>query len=1026
MENFASMSQIARALSFSVCAVTGEHEEDEANGTGANLSPQASAVDAPVPSAAPGQSKIQVCLRLRPPTASELAGGDSSCVGERTEKSITFQPPQKEESSAHSSSNRVISETYYFDSVFPEQTTQAALYEGAVDPLVEGLRAGRSALIFAFGITNAGKTHTVHGPPADPGLLPRALAALLNGDRPGDISISYTEIYNEQVYDLLATLPTNRPGSLHNGAVKRPGLQLKEDECGHVFVKGLKQTMVTSLEQAQGLLAQGAAARQVAFTATNSDSSRSHSIVTLRLHNVAAADGDDAELVVVDLAGSERTGRTNNTGARLKESARINSSLMNLGRCLEVLRTNQQTAKPSAKQVVPFRESKITRVLQQPLLAPGTTVVMLCNIYPGERDAEETAHALRYAAMARDVTTGTAVGRGPRGPGLRTTRMNGFGGMGARTVDRRLNNRHAHRPGTLGGLPTLGEETKGNGALEAAAAAAAAAEQRQAEALEEMAEELREELSAEMEATIETMERQYSEKLSREQAIYEQKFEHKLRLLSQFAEGGDPKELLDLFAAGEAVEALRVDNAALRCSLRAAEAAKTEAGAATAAAVEVAVPNGSRAGLEVELAGVRAELAATQAKLAEASEGLEEQQVQQEANLAMEVETLEFQLEQADKEAERAKDETRRMRIQVSDATGRLISTQAAGKAAGEVGKQLAARAEAAEAELTSLRAAVTQLKEVPTTTVLLAPGLASHAPRGATATVAEAQRSPTLVQSPSIAERKAEEPCQRPQRSAPANDGAVTAAAPVDAMASVNVVDGDEQPRQPENCEQFDPGKTDGELWEELWADTTESKRTAPVNASKGKAKHTKEAAAKRVREAEAESGVLLHCDTVDVQMAADGEVYRGVPCHVVRLLSAAKFNSALATDAKRPTRRVLAPLDADVAAIEAAPATKRARKGPVRTVSLAATYAAGTAVEVFFDDGAESGWFAAKVTRVATTRLQVAYEADGAKEFVTAAECAARIRGVGQDETSAALACKAAEPTPIARRTRAGRRVR
>ena len=114
-----------------------------------------------------------------------------------------------------------------------------------------------------------------------------------------------------------------------------------------------------------------------------------YSLVTITLER---GDGSKTDLVVVDLAGSERAGKTGNNGSSLKESAKINASLMNLGLCLEVLRENQKLvgAKRKLRQMVPFRQAKITRVLRQPLTGGGN-VVMLCSIYPGANDADEVS-----------------------------------------------------------------------------------------------------------------------------------------------------------------------------------------------------------------------------------------------------------------------------------------------------------------------------------------------------------------------------------------------------------------------------------------------------------------------------------------------------------------------------------------------------------------------------------------------------------------------------------------------------------
>ena len=411
-----SDARLARALSFSVCMQYDSEEEDEAPQAqqppaerrhnrdsealqdfaaieqqltgGAAAAPAAAAPAAPAaPAQAANEGTIQVFLRVRPPGPRESAEG--SCITELTDNAVTFEPANKSLQSAH----QILSETYFFEKVFGPESSQRDVYDSSVESIVRGVVAGRPGLVFAFGITNAGKTYTIQGSTEQPGILPRALGqlfALTKSDAGAKVTLSFMEIYNENVYDLLGAEAHAADSNGAQSTKGRPALSLQEDpraNDGRVKVKGLSSRRIETVEQAANHLAEGVEFRQVAHTDSNHESSRSHALVTITLER---GDGSKTDLVVVDLAGSERAGKTGNNGSSLKESAKINASLMNLGLCLEVLRENQKLvgAKRKLRQMVPFRQAKITRVLRQPLTGGGN-VVMLCSIYPGANDADE-------------------------------------------------------------------------------------------------------------------------------------------------------------------------------------------------------------------------------------------------------------------------------------------------------------------------------------------------------------------------------------------------------------------------------------------------------------------------------------------------------------------------------------------------------------------------------------------------------------------------------------------------------------
>ncbi|KAI0566592.1 Kinesin-like Protein [Gracilaria domingensis] len=259
----------------------------------------------------------------------------------------------------------------------------------------------------------------------------------IDPDNEYHIFASYIEVYQEKCYDLFdhrsggaddfhhdvkqeSMLFPNASGtaSLYNAShrqvPKRPALKLKGDYNGDVQADGKKEVQINSRADIDRLLEFGKQNRTVAHTNANEHSSRSHAIfmITLKQSRQVPCDGapgfktlvTTSQLQIVDLAGSERTSRTNNSADRVKEAKHINTSLMNLGRCLTDLRRNQLRAKqdPTAKpKPVPFRCSSLTRLLQDSLTSGRAALIV--NVSPVLRDADETIQALRSASIARQI-----------------------------------------------------------------------------------------------------------------------------------------------------------------------------------------------------------------------------------------------------------------------------------------------------------------------------------------------------------------------------------------------------------------------------------------------------------------------------------------------------------------------------------------------------------------------------------------------------------------------------------------------
>ncbi|NWS82799.1 KI20A protein, partial [Toxostoma redivivum] len=209
--------------------------------------------------------------------------------------------------------------------------------------------------------------------------------------------ISFCEIYNEYVYDLLNILSTSK-------TQRRRVLRICEDQGGNCYIKDLKWINVQSTEEACRLLKIGNKNRSFACTRMNEQSSRSHSIFSIRLLKLTDEQQPRvlgvSELSFCDLAGSERCNKTHVFGDRLKEAGNINNSLHILGKCIAALKQNQNPKmKPS---YIPFRESKLTRLFQ-PFLCGKGKACMIVNINQHTSTYDETLHVMKFSAIARQV-----------------------------------------------------------------------------------------------------------------------------------------------------------------------------------------------------------------------------------------------------------------------------------------------------------------------------------------------------------------------------------------------------------------------------------------------------------------------------------------------------------------------------------------------------------------------------------------------------------------------------------------------
>lgn len=273
---------------------------------------------------------------------------------------------------------------------------------------------GYHTCIFAYGQTGSGKSYTMMGSLDQPGLIPRTCRGLFerieaeqNGSITYNVHVSYFEIYNEHVKDLL-TPRTNPPTYL----------KIRESKSDGVYVQNLTDEPVKSYEDIERLMKTGDLNRTTAMTKMNDTSSRSHAVFTLTLkqiqHDLATDSTIErvARMRLVDLAGSERAGRTEATGQRLREGGNINQSLTTLGRVIAALAdpkrqkatrvTGLQNQTKRRAEVVPYRDSVLTWLLKDSLGGNSKTAMVAC-ISP--TDYEETLSTLRYADQAKRIRT---------------------------------------------------------------------------------------------------------------------------------------------------------------------------------------------------------------------------------------------------------------------------------------------------------------------------------------------------------------------------------------------------------------------------------------------------------------------------------------------------------------------------------------------------------------------------------------------------------------------------------------------
>uniref|UniRef100_A0A4W6BKA7 Kinesin-like protein n=1 Tax=Lates calcarifer TaxID=8187 RepID=A0A4W6BKA7_LATCA len=321
----------------------------------------------------PAECNIKVLCRFRPLNQSEILRGDQ------------FLPKFQAD-------DTVIGKSYIFDRVFPTNTTQEQVYNTCAKQIVKDVLCGYNGTIFAYGQTSSGKTHTMEGKLHDPhqmGIIPRIAEDIFNHIFAMDenlefhIKVSYFEIYMDKIRDLLDVTKTN--------------LSVHEDKNRVPYVKGCTERFVSSPDEVMDVIDEGKANRHVAVTNMNEHSSRSHSIflINIKQEHVETEQKLCGKLYLVDLAGSEKVSKTGAAGAVLDEAKNINKSLSALGNVISALAEG-------TKSHVPYRDSKMTRILQDSLGGNCRTTMFICCSPSSYNDAE-TKSTLMFGQRAKTI-----------------------------------------------------------------------------------------------------------------------------------------------------------------------------------------------------------------------------------------------------------------------------------------------------------------------------------------------------------------------------------------------------------------------------------------------------------------------------------------------------------------------------------------------------------------------------------------------------------------------------------------------
>ncbi|KAI1849328.1 hypothetical protein JX265_012111 [Neoarthrinium moseri] len=327
-----------------------------------------------------GANTIKVVARFRPQNKVELGSGGQPIVSFDGDDTCSLNSAEA-------------SGSFTFDRVFGMDTKQADIFDYSIRSTVDDILNGYNGTVFAYGQTGAGKSYTMMGTSIEDdmgkGVTPRIVEQIFSSimSSPANIEytvrVSYMEIYMERIRDLLQPQNDNLP--------------VHEEKNRGVYVKGLLELYVSSVQEVFEVMTRGGNARAVAATNMNQESSRSHSIfvITITQKNVETGSAKSGQLFLVDLAGSEKVGKTGASGQTLEEAKKINKSLSALGMVINALTDGKSSH-------IPYRDSKLTRILQESLGGNSRTTLII-NCSPSSYNDAETLSTLRFGMRAKSI-----------------------------------------------------------------------------------------------------------------------------------------------------------------------------------------------------------------------------------------------------------------------------------------------------------------------------------------------------------------------------------------------------------------------------------------------------------------------------------------------------------------------------------------------------------------------------------------------------------------------------------------------
>ncbi|XP_070467517.1 kinesin-like protein KIF13B isoform X2 [Equus przewalskii] len=371
-----------------------------------------------------GDSKVKVAVRIRPMNRREV-DLHTKCVVDVDANKVILNPVNTNLAKGDARSQpKVFAYDHCFwsmdESVREKFAGQDDVFKCLGENILQNAFDGYNACIFAYGQTGSGKSYTMMGTADQPGLIPRLCSGLFertqreeNEEQSFKVEVSYMEIYNEKVRDLL-----DPKGS-------RQTLKVREHNVLGPYVDGLSKLAVTSYKDIESLMSEGNKSRTVAATNMNEESSRSHAVfkitLTHTLYDIKSGTSGEkvGKLSLIDLAGSERATKTGAAGDRLKEGSNINKSLTTLGLVISALA--DQSAGKNKNKFVPYRDSVLTWLLKDSLGGNSKTA-MVATVSPAADNYDETLSTLRYADRAKNIVNHAVVNEDPNARIIRDLR----------------------------------------------------------------------------------------------------------------------------------------------------------------------------------------------------------------------------------------------------------------------------------------------------------------------------------------------------------------------------------------------------------------------------------------------------------------------------------------------------------------------------------------------------------------------------------------------------------------------------